>query len=639
MKEGDFVCGICGFITKSPIKLDNLLEMNNAMRHRGPDDHGEEIYPYHECVIGFAHRRLSIIDLSDLGHQPMHSVDNRITVIFNGEIYNYLELKKQLTEYKFCSESDTEVIIAAYRKWGKECFQHFNGMFAIAIFDKESDEIILARDRIGKKPLYYYQYENQFVFASELKPIMLYPYFNRKINRSVLARYIGQQYITSPDSIFENVFKIQPGSYLVYKENEIVIEQYWSASQEYDIQTRSNRITDFVEAKRELKRAIEQAVLLRLRADVPVGTFLSGGIDSSLITAVAQSLSDQPIKTFSVGFREAHDEAVFAKKIASYLGAEHTEMYIEPDDLLKFVEDISEYYDEPFADSSEIPTMFLAKFASDSVKVVLSGDGGDEFFLGYPGYALADLAQKLDPIGSILHAFCCFPGLNKFSIEDKLPFKVKMISQNRNMRAKTQFPANYYFKIASDMINPDIAQKTVFYEIEDLYGYRKWIINSMLMTIDTYLPEDILCKVDRATMRYALEARCPLCDINVIRTAFRIPERYKIRRRNNKHILKELAYEYIPRELLDRPKCGFGGPIDEWIRGPLKEKLMDYCQEDSIRSQNIFNYPVLMRVIDSYMQYGDKGYGTGENYSRVIWSFFVFQQWYERYIHNFSLRS
>lgn len=624
------MCGICGFVSKQNITLEQLKKMNDTMRHRGPDDSGEEIFPMKDGYqMGMAQRRLSIMDLSPLGHQPMHSFDKRISVVFNGEIYNFLELRRELTDYPFCSSCDTEVIIAAYLKWGIECVQRFNGMFAICLYDREKDEVYLIRDRIGKKPLYYEIDGGNLIFASEMKPLMAREGFHREIRRDVLSRFLFQQYINAPESIFENVYKLEPGSILKFHYGEIQIRKYWDIKEVYH-KMQENPVTDYEQAKEELKALLKKAVASRMIADVPLGAFLSGGYDSSLMTAIAQEHAKEPVKTFSIGFNEArYNEAAYAAKVADYLGTNHTELYIDEKEMFDLVESIPLYYDEPFADSSQIPTMLVSRLAREDVTVALSGDGGDEFFCGYNIYENVHQAQMLDLLGGMVHGVCSLPGLRQMRMEERLPFRVRVIAGNRNKETKTQFGAGNYVvrahKMASEKGLP------CHYPVESAYQVSDWQIRRMLLDMDTYLPGDILCKVDRASMKYSLEARCPILDKDVMEYSFRMSHKLKYEKGNKKRILKDIAYEYIPKELLDRPKVGFGVPLDKWLRGPLKEQLMDMCSRDYLRKQGIFDADFVADMIEDYVRTGDGGPATGANYSKLTWSFFTFQQWYRAY--------
>ena len=629
------MCGICGYVSKNNITLEQLKAMNDTMYHRGPDDSGEEIYEMPDgWQVGFAQRRLSILDLSALGHQPMHSADKRISVVYNGEIYNYRELREELADYPFRSNCDTEVIIAAYLRWGIRCVERFNGMFAIALYDRDKQNIYLVRDRIGKKPLYYWYEDRNLVFASELKPIMECPGFAGGIERRVLSRYLFHQYINAPESIYRNVYKVEPGSVLRFSGGEIDQWKYWNVKKVYH-EAQKNRIKDYQDAKAQLGALLKKSVKARMIADVPLGTFLSGGYDSSLVTAIAQECSDSPVKTFSIGFyEEKYNEAKYAKAVADYLGTDHTELYIDEQDMLDLVESIPRYYDEPFADSSEIATMMVSKLAREHVTVALSGDGGDEFFCGYNVYDNVSKAQRLDTLGAMVHGVCNLPGLKQAHVEDKLPFKVRVIAGNREKESKTQFGAGNYLVRAKAMVKtPDEGEEPVpiHYQVESRYHVNDWQIRRMLLDMDTYLPGDILCKVDRASMKYSLESRCPILDVDVMELSYRIPHEFKYVSGDKKHILKDIAYDYIPKGLLDRPKVGFGVPLDKWLRGPLREQLTDYSSYEYLERQDIFDAAYVSDMIAKYLETGDAGPATGANYSKLAWSFFVFQQWYQTY--------
>lgn len=633
------MCGICGFVSKKPITIEQLTTMNDTIIHRGPDDSGVELYDFADgYTVGFAQRRLSILDLSPLGHQPMHSKTvagttvPRISIVYNGEIYNYLELKKEIPEYEFISTCDTELIIAAYLKWGKECVNRFNGMFAFALLDRETGELILARDRAGKKPLYYWLENGNLVFASELKPIMAHPDFKKSINEKVLSRFLFQQCIMSPDSIFENVYKLTAGSILTFKSGTAVTEKYWDVMDAYDKYSKEP-VKDYAQAKAQLKELLKDAVKRRMISDVPLGAFLSGGYDSSLITALAAEISDTPVKTFTIGFGEKEfNEAVYAADVAAHLGTNHTERYIDEKEMFELVESIPKYFDEPMADSSQIPTMLVSGLAKEQVTVALSGDGGDEFYCGYNNYDIVALAQKLDTIGGIANGLFGATGIRKTQIYNKLPLKIRVIAENRDKLTKTQLQSLMYIEAANDIVlcRDSIPCK---YAMEDKYSsVSNWQIKRMLLDIETYMCEDILTKVDRAAMKYSLESRCPILDKDVMEYSFRIPHEFKYSKGDKKHILKDIAYDYIPKELLDRPKKGFGVPLDKWMRGPLKEQLVDYTDRDFLLSQGLFDADYTQKLVRTYLEKGDGGPATGKNYSKICWSYFVFQQWYNYYM-------
>lgn len=626
------MCGICGFISKKDITRDALKAMNDTMLHRGPNDSGEEIFGASGgYAVGMAHRRLSIQDLSMLGHQPMHSCDDRLVIVYNGEIYNFLELKEELKEYPFRSSCDTEVILAAYLKWGISCVEHFEGMFAMALFDKKTQELFLVRDRIGKKPLYYWLDGENIVYASQLRPIMDCPGFPKAIDRRIIKRYLYQQCINEPYSIFEQVYKVEPGQIVKFCKGQIKQWKYWELARVYAAK-KQEPVGTYEEAKEELRAILRNAVYKRMIADVPVGAFLSGGYDSSLVTALAQDICGSvPVKTYSIGFHEErYNEAKYAKEVARHLGTAHTELYIDERAMFDMVDSIPKYYDEPFADSSQIPSMLVAGLAAKDVTVVLSGDGGDEFFCGYNIYDNVAQAQKLDFLGTITYNVCKLPPFRQIGLFDRLPFRVQVVAGNHDKETKTQLGGRTYIKAIDKML----AQGGVPFKfpIESKYGESNWQERRMLLDEETYLPGDILCKVDRATMKYSIEARCPILDVNVMEYSYRLPHKYKYANGVKKRILKDIAYDYIPRALLDRPKVGFGVPLDKWMRGPLKEQLTDMCSVEYLKKQGIFDAAYVNGFISKYLRTGDKGPASGANYSKTAWSFFAFQQWYNEYM-------
>ncbi len=646
------MCGICGYVSKKRITEEQLKIMNDTMYHRGPDDSGVEIYAgANDYFVGFAQRRLAILDLSPLGHQPMHSENGRISLVFNGEIYNFLELKEEIRDYEFKTNCDTEVIIAAYLKWGIDMVDHIHGMFAIALYDRESGEIFLIRDRVGKKPLFYWLDGGNLVFASELKPIMKCPGFKGEIRRQLLPRYIYNQYISAPDTIFTDVYKLEAGSVLRFKDGEIKKWKYWDIKKVY-AKLSQDPVKSYEEAKEGLKERLKKSVVSRMIADVPLGTFLSGGYDSSLVTAMAQEFSNEPVKTFCIGFDvPSYNEAEYAKQIASYLGTDHTELYISEKEMFDLVTSIPQYYDEPFADNSQIPSMLVSKLAKNDVTVALSGDGGDEFFCGYNIYKNVWQAQRLQIPGAIANAVGQMR-IGDGKLIDRMPFRVRVVAGKRDPETRTQLVSEGYVRAAHafltgketldvpvnalDYISTDfnlpINEAPVLYPVESLYPTNDFQVKRMLLDMETYLAEDILVKMDRASMKYSLENRCPIMDTEVMEYSFRIPQKFKYYKGDKKHILKDIAYDYIPKEMLDRPKTGFGVPMDAWLRGPLKEPLLDYSNTSFLKKQGVFDPEYVSKFINNYVVNGDAGPATGANFSKIAWSFFIFQQWYNYYL-------
>lgn len=624
------MCGICGFYSQKTESLDNLTAMNDTMRHRGPDDHGEEIYPLHNSFYaGFAHRRLSIMDLSALGHQPMHSADKRVSVIFNGEIYNFRELREELDGYLFRSQCDTEVLIAAYLKWGISCIDKLNGMFAIAILDRLDDSLYLVRDRIGKKPLYYYLRDETLLFASELKPIMKSKWFEKEIETDILGSYLYHMCIPAPSTVFKNVYKLEPGSILKFHYGTMEMWKYWDVSLKYH-ELSQNQVRDFETAKAELKDKLRESVRARLVADVPVGAFLSGGYDSSLVCAVAQEISEQPVKTYCIGFEQKElNEAEYSKQIARHLGTEHTEVYISDKDMYNMLDELPRYYDEPFADSSQIATMLVSMIAKKDVSVVLSGDGGDELFGGYNIYTKLQQAQRMDLQGALMYYIRKLPIVGRKCFTNRSMVQ-RMVSDSRDREIKTQIGVNGYMEAIKSMLLREGA--SCYYPFESRYAVKEWDVRRMLLDMDTYLPNDILCKVDRASMKYSLECRCPLLDRDIIEYSYRLPQNMKDDNGNQKKILKSIAYDYIPQELLDRPKQGFSVPVNVWLRNQLREQLEAYSEYDFLKRQGVFHAENTRKIIFSYLEHGDQGKESGANFSKIVWPYFIFQQWYATYM-------
>lgn len=637
------MCGICGFITKRKIPIELLEKMNDTMIHRGPDDAGAEIFhadsQYEnrsKYYVGMAHRRLSIIDLSVNGHQPMWSTDGRKVIVFNGEIYNYKKLKQELSDYRYKSDSDTEVILAAYQKWGDDFVKKIQGMFGLALYDLNIHKLILARDHIGKKPLYYWDNGDEIYFASELKPIMELPWFNKKINKRVMARYLTQLYINAPETIFTDVYKVEPGSTVtinveadkIYK----VKEKFWDVNDSYKSASH-NPVISFADAKSRLKELLRESVKKRLESDVPIGCLLSGGVDSSIVSAVAQEVCEGTLKTYTIGFNEKEfDEAIYAKETAKYLGTNHKELYISQGEMIEQVESISKFYDEPFSDSSQIPSMLVSKLVKNDVTVCLTGDGGDELFGGYTFYDRVRLAEKLDRLGALAYGIENLPLIGS-KIERLYPAKVRKIANNSNPETKTQLNPDVLMNNAYKMIN--LKKEDIIdcqYAWESKYSTKDWVTKNMLLQLETLLPGDMLCKVDRASMKYSVEMRCPLLDINIVNYSLKIPQKFKYANGVKKYILKELAYDYIPKKMLDRPKKGFSVPLEKWMRGPLKDEIKAYADEDFLKKQGIFKPNFANMFVNSYLDNKLEKDLDDPNNERIIWSFYIFQQWYEMYI-------
>ncbi len=621
------MCGICGFISRENISEKNLKEMNETISYRGPNSEGYYLENINNINIGFAHKRLSIMDLSPFGNQPMFSFDKDVVVVFNGEIYNFLELKEELLKkgYRFLSTSDTEVIVKGYEEYGIDIVNKLNGMFAIAILDKKREELYLIRDHLGVKPLYFHFQDENLIFGSELKPIMKYPFFKKKINLNSLNEYLFHGYIAGEKSIFENTYKLLPGHYLKYKKGKIEIKEYWSIKKVFLNKNLENHSEN--DWKEIIKKHLRKSIKERMVSDVPIGAFLSGGIDSSLVVSIMQSLSDKPIKTFTIGFEEdSYNEAHYAKKIAEYLGTDHTEYYLKSEEIKKYIEDIPLYYDEPFADSSQLPTMMVSKLAKQKVTVSLSGDGGDELFCGYSSY---DRYLRLAKYK------------NFFNLIQILPFKNKII-KNIN----TKYAHIFYFNDMDNIINAGylnfLKKESIIKETFNKVPQERYLLlnklsnniqeKAMLRDMITYLPDDILTKVDRASMAYSLESRAPFVDdYKFLELSLKIPHNLKYKNNEKKYILKQILYDYIPKELIERPKKGFAIPIEKMLRTDLKFLLDKYLDKNFLKQQNIFKEKEVKKYLNLFLL-GKNIELNGIYVNKLIWNLLVFQMWYKKYM-------
>ncbi len=584
------MCGICGIIKYSGDKIDReaIQGSTEILSKRGPDDYGFWI----EDNIGMGHRRLAILDITNAGHQPMISRNGRYVIVHNGEIYNYNELRRQL-KYNiehWKSNSDTEVILAAFAQWGPECLQKFHGMYAFAIWDRKEKIFFAARDRMGVKPFYYHYSSECFAFASRPRALFgLKCGISREIDDQALRYYLECGYIPGMYSIYRDIKKLPPSHYLIIKDKEIHIERYWEFRHiRPETAWKSRSEEDLLD---ELDDIISNSVRTRLISDVPLGAFLSGGIDSTLVVAIMQKYLSQPVKTFTIGFYEKrYDESEHAQAVANYLNTEHHCEYLKVNDLLKLMPTFFEEFDEPFFDSSAFPVMAVSRLARKHVTVSLSGDGGDELFGGYHYYRIA---QKLSPF------FCLPKGLRYglASLVGLIPnHKLKLLAGALKQSNRT---AAYAFirSIAKDfgeLLTPEVIDKTQ--DIKTLFGGTSEVFPPKLkpaeegMRLDAFytLPDEYLQKVDIASMAYSLEARDPLLDQDLVEWSMKLPLSWKLRNGVNKYLLRKLAYRYVPRQILDRPKQGFEIPIDEWLKGPLK-----IWAEERLNDKSIFrNMPI-----------------------------------------------
>jgi asparagine synthase (glutamine-hydrolysing) len=580
------------------------------------------------------HRRLSIIDLAS-GHQPLSNENETVWVTFNGEIYNFLELKSHLeaSGHRFRTNSDTEVIVHAYEEHGEGCFRHFNGMFAMGIWDETRKRLLLARDRLGKKPLYYSFVNGNFLFASELKALMDHPNFSRQINPLSLTKYLFFEYIPSPHTIFKDAHKLSPASYLVLEKNEIRVNQYWSP---FDSGTAAQQLSES-EIELKMVELLRQSVRRRLISDVPLGVFLSGGIDSSAITAFAQREVPGKIKTFSIGFEDpSFDESKFASLASKYLGTEHHEQTMTPDDLLDVVPNLADVLDEPMADASILPTYLLSKFTRQYVTVALGGDGGDELFAGYPTYLAHQIAREFDFFLTPLHPILTILG-NLLPVSDdniSFDFKVKKFlsgigypESTRNFVWLGSFSFPELKRVLSSAFSSQIDPAQITEEVE---GYQKEFPlkdkTTLLQYLDLklYLQEDILVKVDRASMACSLEVRAPFLDYELVEFVMNLPCSLKLRRFTLKYLLKKVMQDFLPEEVIYRKKKGFGVPIAKWVKGPLRELFGDLLSYDRIRQEGFLNPDYTTCLLRDHL-------ANKKDNRKQLWTLLVWELWVNRY--------
>ncbi len=635
------MCGITGFIDYSKLTDEDVLRrMNRTMQHRGPDGEGYFMLTSALAKVGLGHRRLSIIDLSEGGRQPMSFQELHIT--FNGEIYNFNEIKLQLEEkgHEFKSHSDTEVILHAYKEWGAACVQKFIGMFAFVIYDEARQKVFACRDRAGVKPFFYYWKDNLFLFGSELKALLQHPSFVKEINLDAAAAYMQLGFVPTPHCIFKNAHKLRPGHFLEVglSTRNIKITQYWNV---YDAYNKPVLKIDLPDAITETEKLLTSAFQYRMVSDVPVGVFLSGGYDSSCVTALLQANNTEKIKTFTIGVPDAGlNEAPFAKEIAAHLGTDHTEYYCTEKEALEIIPQLPFFYDEPFADSSAIPTSLVSKIAREKVTVALSADAGDEIFAGYNRYDyMAKYGQKLQRIPAFVRKATA-AAMDVVSAESIPYFNKKYLFASRYEKIKSLLKnpseQNILMSITKQMNSDEIGKlfKTPILTLQTSFDSKElkdenYSTLAYMMAIDyqTYLLDDILQKVDRATMSVSLEGREPFLDQRVIEWAAQLPMEYKYNNGNKKFIIKEIVHKYLPKAMMDRPKMGFGIPIGAWLQKDLKPFVDNYFDESFILKQGIFNYNEVQRI--------KKLFYTGRiERAEKIWYLLMFQMWYDRWINN-----
>lgn len=635
------MCGIAGYIDfRKETQIEVLHGMTKKLEHRGPDGDGHEEFFLDNATVGLGHRRLSIIDLSEGGHQPMTYHDNWIT--FNGEIYNYRQIKTELEKlgHKFESNSDTEVILHAYDEWGLGCVQKFIGMFAIAIFDGKKNDLHLVRDRAGVKPLFYYHKDDLFMFASELKSFHCHHRFEKKLNTDAVAAFMQYGNVPTPYCIFEHCWKVKPG-YLVTIDiltGKTKESQYWNV---YTTYNQPKWDISYKEAKDKTRELLRSAFEYRMVSDVPVGVFLSGGYDSVSVASILQDDRQSPLKTFTISVPDLGlNEAPYAKEIAKHLGTDHTEIACTSADALELIEGLPYYYDEPYADSSAIPTTLVSKMAKQHVTVALSADAGDEVFAGYNRYDY--LLKYGRAIGNI-------PGIVRKGIAglmDTIPSqKIPVLKDKYNFHNRYEKMKNILKEPSDEKIMMSLSQQFTNDQIFEIMNHRTDLLETYyesselqkqfysplayMMAVDyqTYLLDDILQKVDRATMSVSLEGREPFLDHRIIEFASRLPDEYKYKDGVKKRILKDIVHDYVPQEMMDRPKMGFAIPVADWLQNELKHLIEEFCSESRLKEHELFDIPAIQSLIRDFFD-GKKEYDV------KVWYLLMFQMWYDRWMRN-----
>ena len=646
------MCGITGFwntsIEISADKLQALTQkMSDTLLHRGPDSGG--IWVDEAAGIALGHRRLAIVDLSPEGHQPMLSANGRYAIVFNGEIYNFLELRQELTKHghTFRGHSDTEIMLAGFSQWGvKQAIERFNGMFAFALWDRQERLLHLGCDRLGEKPLYYGWIGQTFIFGSELKALKAHPSFQPEINRDALTLFVRHFCVPAPYSIYKDIYKLPPATLLTWNGTAThpTPIPYWSAKEVAEFGVANPFTGSEQEAIDQMEALLLDAVGLRMMADVPLGAFLSGGIDSSTVVALMQAQSSQPVKTFTIGFYEdAYNEAHYAKAVAQHIKTDHTEVYVTPAEALAVIPKLPTLYDEPFSDASQIPTFLVSQMARRHVTVSLSGDGGDELFGGYNRYVWGrSIWQKVGWMPKALrqtaaNALTCLSPqtwdrtLGNFNALVPVNLKKSMSGFKAHKLAEVlavSDPEAMYMGLVSHWKDPEALVIGGFEQPTNLTDRQRWAkvpsFTESMMYLDTvtYLPDDILVKLDRASMGVSLEGRIPFLDHRVVELAWRIPLSMKIRNNKGKWLLRQILDKYVPNNLIDRPKAGFGIPIDSWLRGPLRDWAEALLDEKRLQREGFFNPGPIREKWEEHLA-GDR------DWQYYLWDILMFQAWLE----------
>lgn len=630
------MCGISGFIDFKKQSTESvLISMKESLNHRGPDDSGIFFSETSTYRVGLAHNRLSILDLSSLGHQPM--VVDHLRIVFNGEIYNFKEIKNELLMdgVTFKSNTDTEVILRSFQRWGITCLQYFRGMFSFVIYDEIDQKLWIVRDRVGVKPLYFYYYNDLFLFSSELKAFHKHPGFVKEIDLGSLSLFLQYSYIPGPNCIFKHTYKLNPGYFIEFslKDRSIKSNSYWSVMDSY--RKPKLKISEH-DAIDQTEQILKESFNYRMVSDVPVGLFLSGGFDSTAVAALLQKDRTERLKTFTIGFNvSGFDEAPDARKIADYLGTDHTQYYCTPDDALAIIPKLAEIYDEPFADNSSVPTVLVSQLARKNVTVALSGDGGDEIFGGYHKFNQSIKMSRGVPALRSLGASIMdlinpdyIPVLrNQYNFSTRYE-KIKLILRSTHPAEILEIISSYIPKTEVDVLilEKHNRLKTNFESYKQLTGSDYL---SQLLAVDyiTFLVDNNLTKMDRATMSVALEGREPFLDQHVIEFVARLPSELKIKDGVTKSLLKEVVYRHVPKHFMDRPKKPFIAPLSVWFLDKLKDFFIEYLNDSRLKREGYLNFEPILKMRDQFLS------GKSINHQK-LWNILVFEMWYEKWMKN-----
>jgi len=626
------MCGIAGF-WKQPADSEQAMArwgdaMSRTLQHRGPDDGG--VWLDHAAGTVLVNRRLAILDLSPAGHQPMTSHCGRYVIAYNGEVYNFLDIRRELEKegQDFLGDCDTEVVLEACAMWGPErALTRLNGMFSFALWDKHAHTLTLARDRLGVKPLFYGWSKDSFWFGSELKALHSYPGFTPSLDRGSVALFLRLGYIPAPYSVYQDVHKLLPGHFLTIPGPHVPVSPrpYWHVKEIIEAAVRNRVVGDLDEAAAELETLLRDSVRLRMLAAVPVGAFLSGGIDSSLVVALMQAQTTATVKTFTIGFSEvSHNEADYARRIAQHLGTDHTELCISPSQARDIIPSLPSIYDEPFADPSQIPTFLVSQLARQAVTVSLSGDGGDELFGGYKEYLLGMRRWRL-----LRHLRPEIRSLVGNVVKGMRPLGGRLGKIDHLLQVATPEALHHYHVsqwLSPLELLPDASEHpTAFTDPGSYADLPSDPERMMYMDLITYLPDDILAKLDRASMAVSLEAREPLLDYRLVEYAWRLPLAFKIHRGQGKRILRSILARHVPPRLFERRKMGFGLPLGQWLRGPLRPWVDELLDAPKLRQQGIFNP---LPISHAWLQHR-----TGKrNRATELWGILMFQAWHDKWM-------